>query len=277
MEYSEEYTWNLTSSTTCYSGVQRLQDQDEAAPAIRFAVGWHTCSLQLVDEEAPVLNSREITNQENDSLVCVGYSSTAEWECLALLDISKLPTDNPDSAEPSHQESPSIAREVAVVEEQSVSSAEATRTRSSQTLPSVDDATSTSPLRPDVALLILRHLQTQEEYVVTLDFRPLAPTVCQLTASETGIFLGSPDNHKLRWFRPCKTTTTTTATSTTTGALEARPLPSHPAFQFASPVMATEFFDSRDDVNDDNHNYISWPPGGGLSRRYHSYHSVGYR
>ena len=320
--------WQLTSSSTCYSGARRVQaipiedvdvnniddndvnDSSSTKVVARFAIEWHTASLEFRKEDddlydngsrsPPRLSWRENTNRDDDPLVCVGYSAIADWECLALLDTSKLPVQEDDNniinsnalmTQPAVG-SATTATDASTVgrggdfDDMSLSASTITTSvaamstdvaphhRRGSTL-SMENSASTfgiagnfssvasfdsteTPMasgtpdtRPPIALLILRNGTC--EFATTLDFRPLAPTICQIpTATSpsleglsderdflktqqatTGIWLGSPDHNKLYWFVPLG--------SSTVASLE-RIEPEHAAFHFESPITAIEFF-----------------------------------
>jgi hypothetical protein len=251
--------WPLTSGSTCYSGTRKLDSKSRA----RFAIEWHTCALTFDGDasERPSLSWREITESEDDSLVCVGYSATTQWECLALVDASKLQPTSAPNQNPAHEasrdlddHSVSTATTRAPLDTSSGhDQAHLTSSTGSITEPNSHHLPPAEIFHPtgNVALLILRNLIAEdgtdfpaEEYTATLDFRPLAPTACQLVttamdtatdsskARPTGIWLGSSDNTKIHWFEP----------RPDNSSLEARSIESEdPAFQFTSPVMAIDF------------------------------------
>jgi hypothetical protein len=277
MEYHEEYTWPLTSSTTCYSGVRRIEHSQSSRTA-RLAIEWHACSLAFEGNSTPVFSWREISKSHEDSLVCVGHSASDQWECLALLDTSKLQTvaipEQPGhSAPPATQQEASIR--AADLDDQSVSASttatqvenihrRAAALESSGMQPqvhlisasSIDSEVPTGhqveslASEPVAVLLLRKHPGTgidddsiTVEFAATLDFRPLAPTICHIgsaTPNSTvtaGIWLGSPDNNKLHCF----------IANAQNASLELKEN-EDPAFSFVSPIMAIDFLMIENDT-----------------------------
>lgn len=270
MEYEEQYAWNLTSGSTCYTGVRRVERNLTAG----FATEWHVCLLQLTKDAstAPGLSWREITPNSDDSLVCVGFSISEHFECLALIDTSKLvPISSP-------RQTVETSTTVRDPDDQSVSASTVAYSRTTVDSANMHDAqrwisldsssvnfTSSShntsspgnsnflsnPVLPEreyysieaseqIALLVLRKqnvhdASTTTEFSVALDFRPLAPTICALRcmdAEETPaiILFGSADNNKLHWYEA----------DSISLSLRPRSIESE-AFLFSSPVMAIDF------------------------------------
>ena len=255
--FSEECAWPLTSGSTPFSGARTHSSESHA----RCAIEWHTCSLDCSSDK-PRLTWREITESHDDSLVCVGYSALAEWECLALLDSLKIAPQSqsqPPAHEPSTRDVDDQSVSTTTVTSHSRVSSFDTTERDSRNRPSLDASSlhgSTAdvassfshlqdifrPLGP-VSLLILRKLISDngrdaavEEYTTTLDFRPLSPCLSEFATTETessiGVWVGSSDTVKLHLFEADKESKWLT---------ERMIDENETAFQFSSPVMAIHF------------------------------------
>jgi hypothetical protein len=271
MVYSEKYAWPLTSPTTCYTAA-RVVERDVAdgelknkMKCVRWATERHTVQVELFDnKDHPLFTSQEIFLPVDKDSICVGYASIGDWEALALLDTSKLPsTERVDTTNvvpeptgtddasvtvasgtqpPHHRRSSSFLRDDGTVSSgtQQQQQPQNHHRRSSSfislsesSLPSIHmlgaDSTTGgsttvshhtsvemenvlddrdlpghhSPTVEKVAQLILQNADGVQ-VSTTLNFRPLAITLCNLVPGAPHVWCGGADNNKLHLFAVTK-------------------------------------------------------------------------
>lgn len=233
MEYREEQMWPLTGGTTCYTGIRDRKGATE----------WHTLHLTTDD----TLSSRQITPRDN-ALVCVGYSTTANHECLVLLDVTRLDApETPLDVQPATTTN-NNDRGGNDWDDQSVSNATITTTTSTvgtratspENVPSQLMTLSFDSLPPPIiqppqltqaaALLMIRSLADRSvEFTKTLDYRPLSPRLCNFSEDCMGVWLGSSDHNELHLY------------VSRGSEWQAHDLSRMPEFQLTSPIMSIDF------------------------------------
>lgn len=100
MKYFEKQAWPLTCSTTPYCGAHHVCAESKTT---RFATALYRVKLDFSKVEETHVSWEELSALRHDSgMICVGYSSTGDWEALALLNTTRIREQNqPNTAQTS--------------------------------------------------------------------------------------------------------------------------------------------------------------------------------
>ena len=229
MQYSEDYTWPLTSSTTIYSGARRLSsslclagdDDDEhdhsASATTRLATEYNTVQVPITKS-----NNNNNNNNNNNSITSsfdssvayhdeqyyvVGYDSLKEWEVLILLNRSE--DNKKDGQQATTRTTTTTTTTTTGVADAAVPSM-AAMTTSSTSLEHEDPSSSSS--QPNTTTTIHRRYPSEETDVIastslTANTHDSAvPSI--LSDSHTTATMGLIDEHSVQPITASATTAT---------------------------------------------------------------------